>query len=195
MKLSNIVVMFCFGLILVSGCNQAKLANQESANQEPANLSLEGDSGSVEPADMGAKHRVQGNKTMKQYNELTAEERKIIVNKGTEWRGTGELLKNKEVGTYICRQCNAALYRSEHKFVSNCGWPSFDDEIEGAVRRETDSDGYRTEILCENCDVHLGHVFLGEGYTDKNTRHCVNSVSMKFVKEGETLPETIVLEQ
>jgi peptide-methionine (R)-S-oxide reductase len=117
------------------------------------------------------------------WNPLTPEETRIIVNKGTEYPGTGELLKNKEKGTYVCRRCDAPLYKSDSKFESNCGWPSFDDEIKGAVKRISDPDGMRTEIVCANCDGHLGHVFLGEGFTSKNTRHCVNSVSMKFVPD------------
>lgn len=117
------------------------------------------------------------------WNTLTPEETRVIVNKGTEYPGTGKLLNNKEKDTYLCRRCDAALYRSESKFESECGWPSFDDEIKGAVTRVPDADGMRTEIICTNCGAHLGHVFEGERFTSKNTRHCVNSISMTFVPD------------
>lgn len=133
-------------------------------------------------------------KTVKEYNPLTKEEERVIVHKGTERAFTGEYWNLKAKGTFICRRCNAPLYTSDTKFDSECGWPSFDDQIGDAVERHPDADGYRVEIVCKNCGGHLGHVFEGEKFTAKDTRHCVNSISVRFIPEGETLPEVLKLE-
>lgn len=118
------------------------------------------------------------------YNKLSPEEEYVIINKGTEMPFTGEYTNLKEAGTYVCKQCEAPLYNSEDKFESHCGWPSFDDEIADSVKRVADRDGRRVEIVCANCGGHLGHVFEGERFTAKNTRHCVNSISMKFIPKA-----------
>lgn len=126
-----------------------------------------------------------------EYNKLTAEERWVILNKGTEYAFTGRYTDYFVEGTYICKRCNNPLYKSDHKFHSGCGWPAFDDEIKDAVLRKVDADGYRIEIMCKNCGGHLGHVFEGEMMTQKNTRHCVNSISVRFVPKNKELPEVI----
>ena len=115
-----------------------------------------------------------------EWRKLTREEEKVIVHKGTERPFSGEYETNARAGTYSCKRCGAVLYRSDDKFDARCGWPSFDQEVPGSVRRRPDPDGERTEIECARCGAHLGHVFEGEGFTPRNTRHCVNSISLVF---------------
>lgn len=122
------------------------------------------------------------------YNTLTGEESRVIMGKGTEAPFSGEYDNFYADGTYICRRCNNPLYSAKTKFDASCGWPSFDDHFEGAVIRKTDADGRRTEIVCSNCGGHLGHVFEGEHMTEKDTRHCVNSLSIKFIPKDHGLP-------
>jgi peptide methionine sulfoxide reductase msrA/msrB len=125
-------------------------------------------------------------------HKLTPEEERVIVQKGTEKPFSGKYYDFHEKGTFVCKRCGAALYSSNAKFDSGCGWPSFDEEIPGAVKRQTDADGTRTEIMCASCGAHLGHVFFGEGFTAKNTRHCVNSIAMNFVSEDTAKTATAI---
>ncbi len=114
------------------------------------------------------------------YNELTKQQKNVILHKATDRPFTGDYYLKNDKGLYVCRQCNNPLYSSEDKFEAHCGWPSFDDAIPGAVKQVPDADGERVEIICNNCQGHLGHVFVGEGFTDKNTRYCVNTSSLVF---------------
>lgn len=125
-------------------------------------------------------HVIGNNTSVVKTKKLSPEEQRVIIHKGTELPFSGEYCDHFEKGIYVCKQCGEKLFRSEDKFHSGCGWPSFDEEIEGAVQSETDRDGMRTEITCAKCGGHLGHVFSGERFTPRNTRHCVNSISIEF---------------
>ena len=152
----SILPVLVFVLIISQGCGQGDVfkSNQFMENKDSINSG---------------------------YNPLTDFEKQVVLKKSTERPFSGAYTDNKQKGTYLCRYCNLPLYRSSDKFESHCGWPSFDDEISGAVKRIPDADGQRTEIVCSGCGGHLGHVFEGEEYTAKNIRHCVNSVSMTFI--------------
>jgi len=129
------------------------------------------------------------------YNILTPQQQYVILEKGTDRAYTGDYYNKTDKGLYICRQCNAPLYESTDKFESHCGWPSFDQEIKGSVIRKPDADGQRIEIICANCKGHLGHVFLGEGFTDKDTRHCVNTSSIEFIPADKVKDRPAVIKQ
>jgi len=125
------------------------------------------------------------------YNKLTPVEKKVIEERATEPPFTGEYDDFFEDGTFICRRCNAPLFSSKNKFEAGCGWPAFDDSFQNAITRIPDPDGIRTEIECTNCGGHLGHEFVGEGLTGKNTRECVNSLSIRFIPRDRELPEIL----
>lgn len=170
----------------LSSPSKPNMSTEDS--KDPKTNTEQNDSG-----DAAKKSLLQSVTKVREYNELDRNAAFVILRKGTEPPGAGGFTMTKDPGTYICRQCNARLYESESKFESHCGWPSFDDEIKDAVKRVKDADGYRVEIVCSNCEGHLGHVFEGERFTEKNTRHCVNSISMKFVPEGDEIPAKLVI--
>ena len=195
MKL-RLSLLLGFALVLAFGISRSIRAVDPPKSSDGSAASKSGDAEkdkSTEEANKAKKSSAlsKSKKMSDPFNKLTAEEAYVILRKGTEARNRG-YTNSKVVGTYICKRCNAPLYNSTGKFESDCGWPAFDEEIKGAVSRQVETDGTgRIEIVCQNCDGHLGHVFLGEGYTEKNTRHCVNSISIKLIPKGKELPKMI----
>ena len=181
----------CFAAV---GAKVVINGHSDKAALDETAAAIRANGGEVLPvmADVSDKSGSEDSKSSpREFNGLTREEERVILYKGTERPFVGEYTDKKDSGTYVCRRCNAPLYESKDKFESRCGWPSFDDEIPNAIRKIRDLDGSRTEIVCKNCGGHLGHVFTGEGMTKKDTRHCVNSLSMKFYPDGKTPPPVV----
>lgn len=195
MKL-QLSILFGLALLFAFGVSTTIRAFDPPESSNGSAAAKSGDAEKSESAKEDAKTKKstalsKSKKMSDPFNKLTREEADVIIRKGTEARNKG-YTNSKEVGTYICKRCNAPLYNSTGKFESDCGWPAFDDEIKGSVKRQLERDGSgRIEIVCENCDGHLGHVFSGERLTAKNTRHCVNSISIKLIPKGKELPKMI----
>ena len=175
--------LIIFVAILSASCTQAHPTHEQHVTDTDQETGLFAeDQQSNAPADTATLSVI---KNPANWNKLTAEEKNVIVDKGTEYPGTGKYVDNKKDGIYLCKRCNARLFDSKSKFNSGTGWPSYDDFVGNSVEVVLDADGYREEIVCNNCKAHLGHVFYNEGFTKKNTRHCVNSISLNFVKRND----------
>ena len=190
------LILPVIAILAFTSCNgQADTTKPQTTNNKPSNnsnLQTTNSSNLSNPSNL----KLQTSNDMKpSYNPLTPQQHDVLVNKATDRPFTGDYYLKKDHGIYICRQCNAPLYQSSNKFDSHCGWPSFDDEIAGSVKQIADADGMRVEIVCNNCQGHLGHVFTGERFTTKNTRHCVNTSSIQFIPAAEAanLPAVIAL--